>query len=151
MLRKLSVLFAVGVLPLVVGVLLHFLVTFIPITGSLRILFDLTLLVLWGYLAYKFASSDVNFVLQAVVLSLFGLVVLALLLYQELVLGYYWPNIIGIGTQAFFLPWLSLSSAIVVPFFGSATITFVPIYAVAWCVMFASCCIGCGLKCRMHK
>ena len=81
-------------------------------------------------------------VMQAFLLSAFGLVMLALALYQELVAGQYWPGRVGFGTQMYFLPFLSLASSIVNRFFSRIW----PDYIVVWLGIFLAGWAGCLAK-----
>ena len=74
----------------------------------------------------------------------FGLLMLALTLYQELVMGSYWGNILGYGTQMFFLPWLSLAAFMAAPFTNIIRIW--PLYIIIWAGLFLTGCVGCIRK-----
>ena len=91
-----------GALPLFLGFLLDRLLLAFPASGMVRVPLSVLLLFAWGYFAFRLSDSLQNAVLQAFLLCAFGLLMLALTLYQELVMGSYWGNILGYGTQMFF-------------------------------------------------
>ena len=103
-----------------------------------------------GYLAYRLSSPRGNPIRQALALCAFGLAVLALVLFQELALGRYWFNALGIASQMFFLPFLSLGFAAADPlaelFLSSMRVW--PAYLAAWLLMLAAAWAGCVLKSR---
>ena len=108
-------LFIGGVLPLVAGYVLNFLICFLPLPGIFLILINIVLVFLWGYLSYRLSAPNINTVVQAMLMCTFGLLMLALALYQELALGQYWFNFVGFGTQMYFLPFLSITSIVFSP------------------------------------
>lgn len=136
----------VGILPLVVGFAFNYAVLYLPVSGFLLLLVELALLVLWGWLAFKLSLPEKNPMVQAFFLCAFGLLMLALVLYQELGMGQYWRNLIGVGTQIYFLPLLTLAVSIVGPFME--VIRAWPAYIAAWVGMFAAGCLGCLVRRR---
>ena len=132
-----------GFLPLVLGFLLNWMMA-LPIPGIFYTLLSILLLVGWGYLSFKVSSPSSNPFLQALLACSFGLLMLMLVLYQELVMGRYWGNLIGSGTQFFFLPWLSLASTIISPLMH--TVRMWLMYVTVWIGLFISSCIGCFKK-----
>ncbi len=139
-----------GVLPLAVGFAFNYLILYLPLPGFLLLPIELALLVLWGYLAFKLSTPEKNPFAQSLMLCVFGLLMLALVLYQELCLGRYFANIVGFGTQMYFLPLLTLAAQITVPVMRSfmEVIRVWPAYIVVWILMFAASCAGCFLKRR---
>lgn len=136
-----------GITPLAIGFLLNWVMLALPIiNGFLYMLLSLVLLILWGYFAYKLSEPAYNSIIQSLLLCAFGLVMLALVLYQELVLGAYWGNIIGFATQMFFLPWISLVSTIMSPLMGVFRLW--PLYIAIWAILFIVSYIGCIIKKR---
>ena len=139
-----------GVLPLPLGYLLNFAMWHFPLSGLLLTGTNLLLLLLWGYLAYRLSSPRGNPIRQALALCAFGLAVLALVLFQELALGRYWFNALGIASQMFFLPFLSLGFAAADPLAGLflSSMRVWPAYLAAWLLMLAAAWAGCVLKSR---
>ncbi len=137
-----------GILPVVVGFIENWLLTSSPlgIPGFISRLLSLFLLILWGYSAFRLSDPAHNPIMQALWMCSFGLLMLILVLYQELVLGAYWRNIIGVGTQMFFLPWISLASAILLPFTSGIRLWY--LYIMIWVVLFLASSIGCFKKKR---
>ena len=139
-----------GVLPLVLGFFYNWMLTTLPVRGILYLLLPVLLLVGWGYLSYRVASSSSNPFLQALLTCSFGLVILVLVLYQELAMGQYWGNLVGIATQFFFLPWISLASSVmslISPFVHSIRVW--PLYVIIWIGLLAVSCFGCVKKRKM--
>ncbi len=135
-----------GIIPMVVGFLLNWLMMLLPIYGIVSILLAVVFLLLWGYFAFKLSNSRQNSILQAFLMCAFGLIMLALVLYQELAMGQYWINLMGFATQMFFLPCLSLASLVVSPFMDVIRVW--PMYIVIWAAMFIASCIGVFVKGR---
>lgn len=98
-----------GICPLVVGYLLNFLMS-LSTSTFLFFMISLFLLASWAYLAYRLIDIDKNIFTQSFLMCAFALLMLALVMYQELVLGAYWSNIIGSCTQIYFAPFLLLVS-----------------------------------------
>lgn len=139
-------LIGIGIVPLIVGFVLNWLMTILPITGFFMSLLSLLLLIIWGYAAFKISSPSGNFVLQAFLMCVFGLLMLILVLYQELAMGEYWGNLIGYGSQLFFAPWILPASTVIIPFMSVIRIW--PMYIAIWIALFISGCIGCFVKQR---
>lgn len=140
-------LIVIGIMPLILGFVLNWLLMILPITGFFMLLLSLLFLIVWGYAAFKISSPSRNFILQAFLMCIFGLLMLILVLYQELAMGEYWGNLIGVGTQMFFLPWISLASTIIRPFMNVTRVW--PLEIAIWIVLFILGCIGCIVK--QHK
>ncbi|MBP3485544.1 MAG: hypothetical protein J6J81_01790 [Oscillospiraceae bacterium] len=136
---------AAGVLPLLVGYGLNFLLLRLPFPVPLGLL-GLALLGLWGVLAYRLADPGRRCLPQALALCAFGLLMLALVLFQELALGEYWQSALGFASQMYFLPALSVSAAVMTPFLS--VVTTWPLYIGEWCLLLAVSCGGCALKRR---
>ena len=142
--KRYVLLLALGLVPFCVGFIGDLLIRILPVGGVLALLISLILLILWGYLAFRFSDDKRNAVLQALSLSAVGILMFVLILAQELSLGHYWLNIIGYASQIFFLPVLTVASGIVFSFSKSASM--VPVYSVAICLMIAAALIGCLVK-----
>lgn len=137
-----------GVLPLLVGYLLNFLLLRLPFPLPLM-LSGLVLLGLWGVLAYRLSDPGRRCFPQGLALCAFGLGMLALVLWQELALGEYWLNPVGFASQMYFLPALSAASAVMAPFLK--VVTPWPLYIGEWALLLAVSCGGCALKRRRNK
>lgn len=133
-----------GILPLILGFLLNWVLLVLPIPGFILIVQSFLLLFAWGYLAFKLSNSARNSIIQALLMCSFGFFMLILVLYQELVMKAYWGNIIGFGTQMFFLPWVTLASLLMSPFLDVITVW--PMYIAIWVALFIASCIGCFLE-----
>ena len=138
-------LLAAGMLPLPVGYGLNFLLLRLPLPMPLWPL-GAALLVLWGVLAYRLADPGRHSFRQALALCAVGLLMLALVLWQELALGEYWQNPLGFASQMYFLPALTVSAAVMAPFLP--VITTWPLYIGEWVLLLAAACTGCALKRR---
>lgn len=137
-----------GIIPLVVGYILNYAILYLPISDLLMNILELGFLFLWGYLAYLVSAPEKNSVMQAFVLCAFGLLMLILVLYQELIIKQYWLNIFGFASQMYFLPFLTLVSTLLTFFVQlfMPAIRIWPFYAAIWICMFAVSCAGCLLK-----
>ena len=96
------------------------------------------------------SSPDRNPILQSLLLCAFGLVMLGLVLYQEVVMGQYWSNLFGFGTQMYFLPLLSIVSPVLSPVLMAlmSVIHVWQLYIGVWLCMFLISAVGCVLKKR---
>ena len=141
-------LLAAGMLPLLAGYGLNFLLLRLPLPVPLGLM-GAALLVLWGILAYRLADPGRRCLPQALALCAVGLLMLALTGWQELALGAYWPNPLGFASQMYFLPALSVSAAVMSPFLK--VITTWPLYAGEWVLLAAVSSCGCALKHRRES
>ena len=143
-------LLAAGIVPMAAGLIFNVLILSLPLPGFLLLLLSLAALILWGCLAFRLAERERNPIGQSALMCVIGLVALALLLYQELILGQYWGGLAGSGTQTYFLAVLPLASRLTTPLLGAAlsVIPIWPIYITAWLLLFLTGCIGCLLKRR---
>ena len=137
-----------GVLPLLVGYLLNFLLLRLSFPAPPGLL-ELALLGLWGYWAYRLSDPGHGALRQGLALCAFGLGMLALVLWQELALGEYWRNPLGFASQMYFLPILSVPAAVLSPFLK--VVTTWPLYAGEWLSLLAVSCTGCLLMRRRDK
>lgn len=144
--HKAMKLLGVGILPLILGFLFNWLMRLLPINRFVYILLGLLLLLIWGYCSFKLSDPAKNSILQAFFMCAFGLLMLILVLCQEVIFGAYWNNVIGLATQMFFLPWLSLATVVVSPFMNVIKIWLMDI--VIWISLFAASSAGCFLRQR---
>lgn len=135
-----------GITPVLVGFLMNRLILRLPISGMVVRLLTALLLLLWGYFAFRISNTDQSPVLQAFFMCAFGLFMLALVLYQELVVGAYWPNFVGFASQMYFLPCLSFASLIVSPLMDVVRVW--PMYIVTFIAMFIVSYLGAVNKAR---
>ena len=132
-----------GILPLLVGILYNYAIVFLPFPiFFMSILF----VVLWLVLCYMAANPEKNAALQTARMCLFGAVMLALVLYQELVQGSYWRNPIGSLSQIYFLPAMSFFGSFITPFLD--VIRTFPIYIASYIGMCLICLGACLVKIR---
>ena len=135
-----------GALPLAMGYVLNF-ALYLPIAGLLMRIMGWIMIFLWFCLAYRLADSSDSIVRQSFFMCAFGLLMLALVLYQELVLGQYWLNILGWGPQIYFLPFLSAVFTLFSPVLAQlGTIRMWPLYICEWFLIFVVCLAGCWRK-----
>lgn len=120
-----------GLLPLAVGYLINYVLMLLPFPLFFGSLLPL---LLWAWLSGRMADSSENALLQALLLNAFGLVMLLLALLQELVLGAYWENILGLFSQLFFLTGLPLASVLLRPLTSTASLW--PFYGASWLFLF---------------
>lgn len=114
---RIAKLLLAGVVPLLAGYLLNYAIVYLqfPAFGFLLVLLELVLLLLWGCMAYRITSPDRNPAVQSLLLCTLGLLMLILVVWQEMILGQYWFNLIGSASQLYFLPLLTLVSTVLTP------------------------------------
>ncbi|MEG0913305.1 MAG: hypothetical protein RSG53_06825 [Oscillospiraceae bacterium] len=96
-----------GFIPLGIGWVMNWLLITFPNTVFPFGYISIAFLVLWawlGFISYKFEKT-INVSMCLIHLPMF--LALALNLYQEIVLGHYFNNIVGVCTQFFYLPILN--------------------------------------------
>ncbi len=130
---KKAMLFCVGLFPFAMGVALDAFITGCPVGLSFFFAFiNLAVLALWGaagFLLRRHAATT----REAVALAhLPAAVMLLLILVQELALGHYRLNWVGLATQLFYLPLIHLPSRLL--FFAH---TLPPVYIAAFAGMVA--------------
>lgn len=143
-------LFLAGQLPLVCGFLLNLLINALlnaPM-GFLLPATSVILTYLWGYAAFRLYDKGENLILSVCKLNAFGALMLALVLFQELVLGYYRPNLVGGLSQFYFLPCLSASILVTNPIIGLFTQVrrFCIYYTLEYIIMILVSLLGCMKK-----
>lgn len=148
--RKTRKLLAAGLLPLAAGYVCNYLMLLLPLPGVFFFSLSFVFVLLWGYLAYRLADPKQNAFVQSGMMCVFGVFMLALVLYQELVLGQYWLNLVGTGTQMYFLPLLSATSTVFSPIISllMPVMRIWPFYVCELLSMFVISVIGCWLKKR---
>lgn len=135
-----------GFVPLVIGYALNYAMLSWPLYGWKLNIISAALLLLWGLLAYCAAAPGKSPAVQALLMCAFGILMLLLVLCQELVFGQYWPGVVGLSTQMYFLPLMSLSSGLLASVFHAPAITVWLCCVIALACMFAVGCLGCRLK-----
>ena len=140
----------IGLLPLVIGILYNAILVRFTVSGLIQSVLAVGLLIVWGYLAYILLPDGLNFFLASFFMCSFGLIMLILNLYQSVIVGEYWSNVMGLGSQLFFLPWVAINSSIVVPIITlfRGTITVLPIFSLTWIELYVVACTGCYIKSR---
>lgn len=107
---KRIILFLTGFFPLLLGYLQNHLMMTVFFNNSMPyLLISSALLVIWFFasgISVKFFSSKKEVV---ILLNSAAFLALLLILFQEIVLGRYWMNHIGIASQLFYLPLLNLA------------------------------------------
>ena len=142
--------FFFGLIPLALGWLLNYLMNVSSLfSGITGLIIAIALLFFWGLLAYETNRMDRSSFTHAFKMNFIGLIMLVLVLIQELVLGSYWPNFIGVSSQFYFLPCLSVAfriEGLFSLFFSLMQIWFS--YALVYVLMFAVSYIGSRLRRR---
>lgn len=140
-------LLAAGAAPLLVGFAFDWTITNLPMVSILYLVLGAALLCLWGYGAFALSRPEGDPVLQALCMCAVALLMLALVLFQELVVGRYWDNAAGLIPQIFFLPWIRFVSGILGRFLHYMW----SVDLVIWLCLFAASCTGCVLKRRKAR
>ena len=106
---------ALGFLPLVVGSIENAYMTSHPdILPPLKLI-GIVILLVWAAASYALADRKTRPACQALEFCALGLLALILVIVQEVFLGSYWPNFIGIASQFYFLPLISLPYILPLP------------------------------------
>lgn len=134
-------LFTVGFIPFATGLIMQNWMDANPDILPPYTAIGLCFLLVWAGSAFlaKRCISDTKTVLIG--LHCIPCFVLLLLGVQELLLSRYFPNAIGVWTQCFYLPLLSIGSRLT-PMFH----TFFAVHCVCFLLMLGSAWIGCSLK-----
>ena len=98
-----------GFVPLGIGYLEHLYLLWHMDTLPPLALIALGTLLIWGLLCYLTADGKKPR-LQVLALNAANILALALVLVQELLLGRYWTNAVGLASQFFFLPLIHLAA-----------------------------------------
>ncbi len=133
-----------GLLPLAVGYLMNFVMMLLPAP----LLFGSILpLMVWAWLCGRFADGRRSVPGQAALMNAPGLVMLALVLIQEIGLGAYWQNTLGLFSQLYFLTGLPLAATLL-RFLPTERIW--PYYIAVWLMLFGLSLLGCWQKRRQE-
>lgn len=99
-----------GFVPLGIGVLQNAYMTAHMDTLPPLKLIALGTLLVWGLLAYLTADGKSKVRSQVLMFNAANFLALALVLVQELLVGHYWINAVGMASQLFFLPLIHLAA-----------------------------------------
>lgn len=133
-----------GLIPLAVGYLLNYVLMALPFP----LLFASVIpLIVWAWLCGCFADGRRSVFGQAALMNAPGLVMLALVLVQEIGLGAYWQNSVGLFSQLYFLSALPLAVTLLNLLPGTISRLW-PYYIVSWLLFFGLSLLGCRLKKR---
>ena len=136
---KKAILPVVGLLPFLAGGLLNRVMLSVSFSRNLPLfLIGLAVLVLWGLASAALRGVTGSAWQTVTLLHIPAAVVLVLLGIQELVLGAYWMNPVGVWTQCFYLPLMNLGFSLT---FWSHTLF--PAYCAAFLLMVAVSILGC--------
>jgi len=100
---------AVGLVPLALGAVLHAIVLARPDTIPPVFWIGVGFLLLWGVLGYLLCGWGDSKIEVTAYAHLIGGIFLLLILFQEIVLGHYLSNALGLVTQSYFLLLLNVS------------------------------------------
>lgn len=131
----------VGLLPFAVGGLLNWLMLSYPSFTPPFILIAIVFLCLWGGAAYILKRTTMHTAVLVCLMNLPAFVVLILLGVQELILHSYWLNFVGLWTQYFYLPTLTIGYKLTA--FSSSVFA---AYCASFVLMVAVSAIGCKLR-----
>lgn len=113
------ILFLLGLIPLILGFLMNSWMMKNMDSVLPYKLIGFIFLVFWiivGFISYKFEEIMLK---SAVIIHLPALLMLLFIMYQEIILGQYWANLLGTATQFYYLPLISISTSIVEIFLSS--------------------------------
>ena len=139
--KRIIKLILIGTLPLWIGILLNSILT----VASMPIfIVSAFFMGAWIFLCYKCTIGWQDLLPQALWLNSFGFVMLALVLFQELILGSYWMNYLGMATQLYFLPGLAFVTVLIGR--HMEVISLSVMYAWEAVLLFLLSLLGCWLK-----
>lgn len=102
---------ALSILPLILGCIYSMCIE--SMTVSMYWVINIVFFALWMLLSYLLADKTTPPKVQASWMCRITFVALVLILYQELLQGHYWSGYLGVATQYYFLPGLTLSAGAV--------------------------------------
>lgn len=140
---KKMILFLIGIIPFMLGFLMNSWLIQNPNSILPFKLIGIIFLVFWilvGFITCKFEKTSY---LSAVTIHLPAVLVLLLIMYQDMILGQFWPNMIGLATQFYYLPLTNISSFI---FGGGLYVQMWTASVMAFLLMYGSYYLGCYLK-----
>ncbi len=144
---KRFILLLLGFTPFVLGRLLDWVITVgFPNTVFPFLLIGLVMLFVWFLFAFYFGRYAQTTMQAIVLLNLPALFVLVMLGIQELVLGYYWLNAVGLYTQLFYLPFFR--TGIMLTSWSSSIFL---AYCASFIVMLTVSFLGCKIYQRHYK
>lgn len=135
-----------GGLPLALGLLENRFMTVHPDILLPYKLLGILFLLLWGLIAFLGGKRTSNSKSCVAALNLLPLAVLLLLGLQELVLKAYWPNVIGLWTQLFYLPLIPIGFVLT----RWSHVVF-SAYCASFLLLLAASAAGCKLRQRLGK
>ncbi len=133
----------IGTIPLWVGIAIN---SILSVASMPIFIVSAFFMGCWCFISYKCAIGWEDLLPQAFWLNLVGFIMLALVLFQELILGSYWINYLGLATQLYFVPGLAFVSVLIGR--HMETITLPPLYAAETVFLFLFSLLGCWLKSR---
>ena len=142
--KKLIILNLLGFIPLFIGIIMNYIIMQDVILSFNLIGF--IFIILWIFVGYKTEGIEETPAKTSISIHIPAAFALILVLFQELILGQYWFNILGMLTQLFFLPLISIGSYLT---FWTPRIW--PVYIVAFLIMLGSYYIGIRIKKRRQR
>lgn len=134
-----------GCVPFLIGGLLHWgITTVLPNVGFPYLVFGILFLALWSLAAYALCKNVKKPLETLILFNLPAFIVLVLIIVQEVILGSYWSNFIGMMVQVFYLPVINIVSRLVVLVLRKITMT--PIYSISFVMMAGVASLGCWLS-----
>ena len=113
MIIKKMTLILLGFIPLVIGFIMNSWILDNPDSVLPLKLIGFIFLAFWvivGFIGFKFERT----LLKSVVIAhLPALIMLLLIMYQEVILGQFWSNLLGMATQFYYLPLVNISASVV--------------------------------------
>ena len=142
--KKLIILNLLGFIPLFIGIIMNYIIMQDVILSFNLIGF--IFIIFWIFIGYKTEGVEETPAKTSISIHMPAAFALILVLFQELILGQYWFNILGMLTQLFFLPLISIGSYLT---FWTPRIW--PVYIVAFLLMIGSYYIGIRIKKRRQR
>lgn len=138
---KKMILISIGLLPLIAGCLLNYLMVGVFTDTALPLLLiGIVFLAAWGFLGRWSRTMAMNRRETMLLAHSIPIAVWLLICVQVLAMGHFWENPIGFATQIYYLPLMNLAARlIIVPI----TVSMAQLSAIALLLMWAAFYLGC--------
>ncbi|MHA6253090.1 hypothetical protein [Oceanobacillus sp. CAU 1775] len=110
---KKMILLLLGFIPLIIGFLMNSWIIDNPDSVLPSNLIGIIFLVLWivvGFISFTFEKSQLK---SFLIVHLPAIAMFVLLMYQEMIVGGYWSNLLGVATQFYFMPMIGLAHSLI--------------------------------------
>lgn len=143
---KKIIMIIIGFIPFIIGGILNYIMLKVPTVLPPLLLIGILFLLLWGFGANRLRFHSKNPLTVMVCMNAPAGIVLILLGIQEILLGQYFSNAVGLWTQYFYLPLLSIGYQLT---FWSPSVF--AAYCASFLLMIVATFIGCRVRYRKNS